>query len=140
MTVAQHRAWLKFTAIGIGLFGPVFALGTVPAWSEPARWSLDLLAWPLDGAQDYAADTSRFLSAITGGFLLGWGITVWMLATRLHPLAPEAVRRTVLAGLLGWCLLDSAGSIASGHAANAGFNLIVLFTLVGPLWWPARGD
>ncbi|OYQ25323.1 hypothetical protein CHU93_13790 [Sandarakinorhabdus cyanobacteriorum] len=138
MNAAQQRGWMKFTALGIGLFGPLFSLGTVPALAEPARWSLDLLAWPLDGAQDYAADTTRFLTAITGGFLLGWGVMVWGLATRLHPLAPEPVRRIILAGLLAWFMLDSAGSIASGHAANAGFNIIVLLILVGPLWWPAR--
>ncbi len=138
MTIAQQRRWLKFTAIGIALFGPVFSLGTIPALAEPARWSLDLLAWPLDGAQNYAADTSRFLTAITGGFLLGWGVMVWLLATRVHALAPEPVRRTVVTGLVAWFLLDSAGSIASGHAANAGFNIIVLLILVGPLWWPAH--
>jgi hypothetical protein len=138
MTAAQHRSWLRFTAFAIAVFGPIFSLGTIPALAEPARWSLDLLAWPLDGAQDYAADTARFLTAITGGFLLGWGITVWLLATSVHPLAPEPVRRAVLGGLLAWFLLDSAGSISSGHAMNAVFNVIVLFTLVGPLWWPAR--
>jgi hypothetical protein len=140
MTPAQHRRWMKFTAVGIGGFGPLFSLATRPALAEPARWSLDLLAWPLDGAETYAEPTTRFLTAITGGFLLGWGVTVWFLATRLHPLAPEPVRRTILAGLLAWCALDSAGSIAAGHASNAGFNLIVLFTLVGPLWWPATAD
>lgn len=138
MTSAQHRNWLKFTAIAIAVFGPIFSLGTIPALAEPARWSLDLLAWPLDGAQDYAADTSRFLTAITGGFLLGWGVTVWFLATSVHELAPEPVRRAVVGGLLAWFLLDSAGSIASGHAMNAGFNVVVLLILVGPLWWPAR--
>jgi len=138
MTAEQHRAWLKLTAIGVGLFGPVFTLGAVPALAEPARWSLDLLAWPLDGAQDFAAATTRFLTAISGGFLLGWGVTLWLLATRVHVLAPEAVRQVVVGGLLAWCGLDSAGSIAAGHAINAGFNVLVLLILVGPLWWPAR--
>lgn len=138
MTGAHHLRWLKFTAISIAIFGPIFSLGTMPAIAEPARWSLDLLAWPLDGAQDYAADTARFLSAITGGFLFGWGVLVWQLATRVYPLAPEPVRRAVVTSLLAWFVLDSAGSIASGHAANAGFNVIVLLILVGPLWWPAQ--
>jgi len=69
---------------------------------------------------------------------LGWGVMVWFLATSVHELAPEPVRRAVVGGLLAWFLLDSAGSIASGHAMNAGFNVVVLLILVGPLWWPAR--
>ena len=138
MTTEQHRNWMKFTAIGIGIFGPIFALATMAAFDEPARWSLDLLSWPVDGAQNYDAPTSRFLTALTGGFLLGWGVTIWFLATRVHALAPEPTRKAVLAGLLAWFVLDSAGSIASGNASNAGFNVVVLLILAGPLWIPAE--
>jgi len=48
------------------------------------------------------------------------------------------VRRTVVTGLLAWFCLDSAGSIASGNAANAAINEIVLLSAVGPLWRPAK--
>ncbi|RMG68825.1 MAG: hypothetical protein D6722_11345, partial [Bacteroidetes bacterium] len=46
---AFHQFWLKITAIVVGGFGPVFFLGTMAATLEPARWTLDLLSWPLDG-------------------------------------------------------------------------------------------
>jgi hypothetical protein len=129
---------LKFTAISVAIFGPIFATGTIESLAAPARWSLDILAWPIDGAQDFAAPTTRFLSALIGGFLLGWGVMIWFLATRVHRLAPEPVRQAVLAGLLGWFLLDSTGSIASGQPINALFNVAVLLILVGPLWLPAQ--
>lgn len=138
MTAEQHRAWMKFTAFSVAVFGPIFSLGTVEAISEPARWSLDVLAWPIDGTQDFAASTTRFLAALTGGFLLGWGVMIWFLATWVHKVAPEPVRQAVLAGLLAWFLLDSTGSIASGFAINALFNVAVLVILVGPMWFPAR--
>lgn len=48
--------------------------------------------------------------------------------------APEAVRRAVLAGVCAWFCLDSAGSIASGNASNALFNVFVLALATGPLW------
>ncbi|PXW77758.1 hypothetical protein C7451_104254 [Blastomonas natatoria] len=137
MTQAQHRRWLKFTAIAVAIFGPIFSTGTMEAIADPARWSLDILAWPMDGEQDFAAPTTRFLAALTGGFLLGWGVMIWFLATRVHRLAPEPVRQAVLAGLLAWFVLDSCGSIASGQAVNAVFNIAVLLILVGPLWLPA---
>lgn len=138
MTAAQHRMWLQFTAIAIAGFGPLCTLATVPALDEPARWALDLLAWPLDGRERLDDPTTRFLSALTGGFLMGWGVLVWVLARHVHPLAPEPVRRAVLAGLLAWFLVDSTGSITSGNPINAGFNIVVLLILAGPLWWPAR--
>ena len=133
-----QKAWLKVTAVIVGSFGPIFFLGTLPAAREPARLTLDILSWPLDGATTYASPDTHFLSALTGGFLLGWGVMIWCLSSWVYDAAPEPVRRTVLTGLLAWFFLDSAGSIASGNPSNAGFNLLVLLLAVGPLWRPAR--
>jgi hypothetical protein len=134
----SHRFWLKITAFVVGSFGPIFFLGTMLPTSEPARWTLDLLSWPLDDLQDYSAPTTRFLSALTGGFLLGWGVLIWCLSIWVYDKAPEFVRRSVLMGLLAWFVLDSSGSIASGNASNAVFNMIILILAVGPLWLPVK--
>ena len=133
-----HKIYLKITAFVVGSFGPVFFLGTMFNSSEPARWTLDFLSWPIDNMQVYSEPTTRFLSALTGGFLFGWGIMIWCLSSWVYDKAPEFVRRSVLIGLLSWFVLDSTGSIASGNASNAFFNVIVLLLAVGPLWIPAR--
>ncbi len=133
-----HKSWLVVTALVIGSFGPVFFLGTMAATSEPARWTLDLLSWPIDQQQVYDSDTTRFLSALTGGFLFGWGIMVLCLRAWAYDTAPEGVRKSVVVGVLAWFLLDSAGSIASGNPSNALFNTAILLLAVGPLWLPTR--
>ena len=133
-----HKFWLKITAIVIGSFGPIFFLGTMEPTTEPIRFSLDLLSWPLDGRQTFEHPDTRFLSALTGGFLIGWGVMIWRLSTSVYDAAPEGVRKAVLTGALAWFVLDSAGSITSGNASNAGFNIIILLIAVGPLWLPAR--
>lgn len=138
MSHQLHKFWLKVTAIIVGSFGPVFFLGTMAATLEPARLTLDVLSWPVDGATTYESPDTRFLSALTGGFLLGWGVMIWCLSTWVYDIAPEAVRRTVLAGLLSWFFLDSAGSIASGNTSNAFFNVLVLLLAAGPLWRPVE--
>lgn len=138
MSRSFHKFWLKITAIVVGSFGPVFFLGTMPETAEPARLTLDILSWPVDGATTYASPDTRFLSALTGGFLFGWGVTIWCLQAWVYDAAPEGVRRTVLTGVLAWFFLDSAGSIASGNPSNAAFNMAVLLLAVGPLWRPAR--
>jgi hypothetical protein len=138
MTHKFHKFWLKIAAVVVGSFGPIFFLGAMPATSELARLTLDILSWPLDGATTYASPDTRFLSALTGGFLLGWGVTIWCLSQWVYDAAPEGVRKTVLVGLLAWFCLDSAGSIASGNASNAVFNIVVLLLAVGPLWRPAK--
>jgi len=139
MSRAFHKFWLKITAIVVGIGGPVFFLGTMEATVEPARVTLDILSWPLDGATTYAHPDTRFLSALTGGFLLGWGVLFWCLSSWVYDAAPEGVRKAALVSLLSWFVLDSAGSIASGNASNALFNVGVLLLAVGPLWRPARG-
>jgi hypothetical protein len=132
-----QRSWFNVTAIVVGSFGPVFFLAAAGV-AAPAQWTLDLLSWPLDGNMRFDAAATRFLSALTGGFLLGWGVTIWLVGRHLYPVAPEAARKAVVYGLLAWFLLDSAGSIASGNASNLLFNLLVLAIAVGPLWRPAR--
>jgi hypothetical protein len=139
MSHQGHKFWLKITSVVVGSFGPVFFLGTMAATSEPARLTLDLLSWPIDGASTYTSPDTRFLGALTGGFLLGWGVMIWCLSAWVYDQAPEAVRKTLLFGLLSWFCLDSTGSILSGNASNVFFNLLVLLAAVGPMWRPARG-
>ncbi len=100
--------------------------------------TLDILSWPVDGLQSYASPDTQFLSALTGGFLFGWGVMIWCLSTSVYDAAPEAVRRTLLVSVGAWFMLDSAGSIASGNISNAYINVLVLLLAVGPLWRPAR--
>ena len=138
MTHSFHKSWLLISALVIAFFGPAFAFGSVEATSEVARWGLDVLSWPVDGLQTYTDPTTRFLSALTGGFLLGWGVMVWCLRQWVYDSAPEGVRRALLTGALAWFFLDSAGSIASGNTSNAFFNIIVLLLIVGPMWRPAQ--
>jgi hypothetical protein len=139
MTQRFHKFWLKITALVIGSFGPIFFFGTMLSTSEPARFTLDLLSFPIDGAQKYNEPTTRFLSALTGGFLIGWGVMVWCLSSLVYDKTPEPVRKTVIIGLLSWFILDSAGSIASRNTSNAIINILVLIIAAGPLWRPAKG-
>ena len=108
-TRALHKFWMKITAVAIGAFGPLFFLGTMPAFNEPARWGLDLLAWPLDGFPSYESPEIWFLSALTGGFLVGWGMLVWCLSIWVYDFAPEPVRRSMVVSICAWFLLDSLG-------------------------------
>lgn len=134
MSQQFHKTWLLITALVVGSFGPIFFLGTMPSTMGAAQWSMDLLAWPVDGAQDFKASTTRFLCALTGGFLFGWGICILCLRQWVFDKAPNETRKAVLAGLVAWFVLDSSGSIASGNASNVLFNAIVLLAAVGPLW------
>jgi hypothetical protein len=134
----SHKVWLKITAVIVASFAPIAFLGTMSPTVAPARLILDFLAWRLGQPSNYDTPDTRLLSALTGGFLLGWGVMIWSLSSSVYDAAPEGVRRTVLASLLAWFTLDSAGSIASGNPSNVAFNVLVLLAAVGPLWRPAK--
>jgi hypothetical protein len=133
-----HKNWLFVTALVVGSFGPVFTLATQSATDEFARWTLDLLDWPIDGAQSYSEGAMRFLSALTGGFLFGWGTMILCLRQWVYDVAPDQIRRAVVAGIMAWFVLDSTGSILAGAPSNVVFNILVLLIAVGPLWIPAK--
>lgn len=132
-----HKLWLKITALFVASFGLICFLASIPTYSEPARLTLDFLSWPLDDAQIYDS-TTRFISAILGGFLFGFGVMIWCLSVWVYDQAPEAVRKSVVVGLCAWFTLDSLGSILSGNQSNALFNIIILLLFIGPLWRPAK--
>lgn len=133
-----HKKYLKVTAFLVACFGPICFLGTIPVFAEPARWTLDILSWPLDGQESLDDSSARLILALLGGFLLGYGVTIWCLSSFVYDKAPEMIRKSVLIGLCSWFVLDSFGSIAGGHASNAAWNILVLLLFVGPLWLPAK--
>ena len=100
MANISHKSWLKVTAFVIASFGPIFFFCTMVEPAGLARLSLDLLNWPIDGAQNFDAPTTRFLSALTGGFLMGWGVMIWILSGAAYDAAPEAIRKAVVTGAL----------------------------------------
>ena len=140
MSKQFHKFWLMITAFVVWSFGPIFFLGTMEATMEPARFTLDFLSFPVDGATTYTSPDTRFLSALTGGFLLGWGILILCLRSWVYDKAPEEVRKAILVSLLSWFFLDSLGSITSGNPSNVLFNVVVLLLAIGPLWRPAIMD
>lgn len=138
MTKSLHKKWLNVTALVIASFGPVFFLGTMLETKFLSTLTMDFLSFPVDGSFTGEDKDTRFLSAITGGFLFGWGMMVYFLKIWVFDASPEGVRKAVLFGLFSWFVLDSAGSIASGNWQNAVINIFVLLLAAGPLFVKAK--
>ncbi|MEO0404524.1 MAG: hypothetical protein AAF193_06600, partial [Bacteroidota bacterium] len=83
---------------------------------------------------------TRFLIAISGGLILGWGMLIWTLRAKLFDLAPNVVRQCVLISLISWFILDSTGSALSGNPSNVLFNVGILLLGVGPMWFKINED
>ena len=108
----------------------------MPATAGLAEWSLNLLNGP-GGADEAITGSAQFLTALTGGFLTGWGVMVFALRAWVFDQAPDGVR---LAGLVAWFVVDSSASIAHGAPLNAASNVGFLALGLLPMLAVARGS
>ena len=131
--IAPLRRALTFGAWTIFGFGLVTALSVLPGVREVWGWLIDLVIWPLDGAEGGSRTDLRLLTAIAGGICAGWGVTLLLLTGKPLEAAPEQVRRAFVAGYLGWFAVDSTASILAGAPWNLLGNLAFLALLMLPL-------
>ena len=127
----RTQAWVKAAAALVTGVGLVIALAAWPPLAGPVVFVADLFIWPLDGVQTLAAPETRVFMSITGGLMVGWGVTLWKLAAHLMPTDPAAVRSITMTGLYCWFAVDSLASIMAGVPINAVANVgfVVLFLL-----------
>jgi hypothetical protein len=124
--------WLKIASgLTVG-FGLMIAATALPALAGPTRFFADLIFFPLDGAQDLSDPALRLVSAICGGVMAGWGVLLWLVATRILPRDPMLARQMVLTSLFTWFAIDSLGSLASGGGLNVLGNIAFLLIFIVP--------
>ena len=134
MTLESRIRWLKIASdITIG-FGLLLAAAAIPALNGPAEFLLDLIYFPVNGAETVEMPAARILNAITGGLMTGLGIMTFLIASELMPRDPAIARRLILFGIGGWFVVDSSMSIAAGAPLNALFNVGFLLLYYVPVW------
>ncbi len=132
--MSTTQAWLKgASALVIG-FGAVVALAAHPVSAGIVSFFADLAFWPVDGQQRIATPEARLLSAIGGGVMAGWGVLLWLIATRLYAREPELARTMIALSIGTWFLVDSLGSITAGAPLNAVLNVSFVALFLIPLW------
>ncbi|MFY8032728.1 MAG: hypothetical protein ACOVO5_12920, partial [Devosia sp.] len=100
--------WLGFMSLFVIAFGLLVALGAHPMTSAVTGWLTDLFFFPVDGREVLAASDARLYAAICGGVMVGWGVTLWLVVTRLLPVDPGLARSMLLSGTVCWFVVDSA--------------------------------
>lgn len=116
------------------VFGLLTSSGAHPLTAAGAILFADLIIWPLDGGVQLTTEV-RWLCAILGGVMIGWGVIVLKLIATVPDRA--VVRSIVLAGVGTWFVVDSAGSLAAGVPLNVLSNLVFLLAFLVP-WLPRR--
>jgi len=101
---------------------------------------LDRILWPLDGADMETTAGMRLLSAIGGGVMFGWGVTLWYVAGPVLEADSGLAKRILTAGILSWFALDSVGSVIAGAPLNLLGNLLFLIAFMVPLRGLGRAE
>ncbi len=133
MEMKSRVAALKCASGAVVASGVLVGLGALPATAWPAEFLLDLVFWPVDGGEGLAVPGARLLAGIGGGILIGWGVMLWQITTRLMPRDPALARRLILTNVSIWFVADCAGSVAAGAPLNVLLNLVFLAAFVAPL-------
>lgn len=126
--------WLKFGSALTIFFGILVGAAATTIGAMPTQFLTDLIFFPIDGAQDITAPETRLISAIGGGVMAGWGVLLWMLSTQLFPSDQRLAAKLIIASIVTWFVIDSAGSIIVGAPLNAAFNVLFLLIFCVPLW------
>lgn len=123
----------RANAVGFALFAFFWIGAAFPGLDGPARFLLDLLDWPLDGAPAALDQNTRWLSAIGAGLTAAFAALSWFVVAPAIERGDRKARAGALIAISTWFVVDSAGSIASGVASNAVFNIAFFVLYSAPL-------
>ena len=140
MAFQSTTVWLKVGAGLVVAFGIVTALGAYPPTAGVLAFLVDMIKWPVDGAQTVAAEEFRLLSAVSGGIMVGWGLLLWLIADRLYHREPQLAGQMVMISVGAWFIVDSLASIMAGSSLNAVLNVSFLVLFIVPLLLSGRGN
>lgn len=131
----QHTVTqLKFASAAVIGFGFLTALAAWPPLNLPTVWLIDLMFLPFDGQQNVSGPEPRILCAILGGILVGFGVLLWLVVTKLLPREPVIARQMILTSMWSWFAVDCTASAVAGAPFNAVMNVPFLLLFVVPLW------
>lgn len=124
------------SALVIGV-GGVLALAALPTMAGPTAFLADLIFWPYDGHPTLDAPAARLLAAISGGVMVGWGVLLWLVATRVLPADPVLGASLIRTSAITWFAVDSFASVLAGAPVNVVLNAVFLAAFLVPLAYVA---
>lgn len=132
--MSPHAASQFLKVVSIISFGMalIFASAAFAPVDGASRLILDLLDWPL-GDGNALAQEARWFAAICGGVWASLSVLYYLVVAPAVARGDEEARRGGLIAIIVWFVVDSAGSIASGVASNALFNVPFLILFLVPL-------
>ncbi len=140
ISLDRSLALLRWSAYLLLIFVAIWFLAVFPPIDKPASLLIDFLDWPLDGGHDVLSRDTRFLSGVGSGLLTGMACYILFVVVPELEAGNFRVLKGAAIATLGWYVVDSIGSCASGVPSNAVFNTGFLILLLTPLWLVSRSQ
>ena len=130
--MTREQTGLRLAAAITMGFGLTTAVAALPAAAGFTVWVVDLLIWPLNGAESGADPVTRLMFAIGGGVLTAWGLMIWTLAGSPMDRDPALMRSIIRRSVLAWFVVDSTASLLAEAPFNLVGNLLFVALLLVP--------
>lgn len=126
------RNWLRGASILLILTGALTALIIIPALAGPTRAFAAAVFWPTDLTAQAFSPVATLALGISGAVMMGWGTTIYVVATHGQGESFHWVRRAIVGGLLVWFLVDNIVSITVGATLNVASNTVFALVFLLP--------
>ena len=126
--------WLLFAGVLLALFGLATAFFNQSSFFDSLfNSNVDPVFWGTAGVPAASRGFQRWVYAVLGATIAGWGVTLAFLA--YHPFRKRELWcwNCILAGMLAWYLPDTLLSLQAGVVFNAVFNTLLLILVLLPL-------
>ncbi len=127
------RNWLTIWCLAVAGFGLLLTGAAFPASDGPIR----LVMAAMNPAADLTmTETLRFALALMGAVSIGWAGTLYATIRVVDRLgdAGASMWRMVVLSVVGWYVIDSSLSVATGFGLNAVSNTLFLAAFLWPVW------
>jgi hypothetical protein len=132
MSHARSLRLLGIASVVVIACGLAMTLSLAAPMAPVLAFFADLAFLPLDGAPNVKEPATRLMTAISGGVLVGWGVTCRLALARLSEGDRAIGRRVLLPGVAAWFAVDGLGSVLAGAPFNVVLNLVFLAMFAVP--------
>ena len=127
------RRWLSAASLVTIVVGLVAAAASSERGDEPWLALFDLLDWPVDGDPGRFSAQTRAVNAVAGGVMVGWGTLMHLIVRGPFRRGDTTLAGPMLAAVVAWFVVDSAGSFLADLPGNVILNLGFLVLFLPPL-------
>lgn len=134
--MVRNRFWVRWIEVLGGVilaFGALLAIAGGTDVCRPLNELINPSFWGDEGLSAASKDFQTWIYALLGATMMGWGIAVVALARFGLGNGLRWAWWSLVIGIAGWYVLDTAASVIAGVWFNVALNTVILVAAAIPL-------